>query len=318
MFVPVSCTSCGKPFQVPETALGKLAPCPWCEAIVTALPASAPQDAPTPDAPEPPKPVAPAPEPLSLDDDPAPKQKPTALPVARPVAPPTAAPRPDERRPVPLVLKLLLLGFVMIVVAAATLGALRRKDGHLVSTEWKRFTAPDGTCSIDLLGRPVEDPDLPATGARRYASQGWYSGTKTWIGWRELRPDEASLAAEIAAAEKAIKEWEKLHPNEVSRVGAPPQPQGLPLLRSSLFNPEIERLKSTFDGYGVKDATIQFEPPLTVEVRLETPTGPLVERIVVKVDGPRPRAYFIGMTGKRLNPDGPEVGRLFASFRVND
>jgi len=37
MFVPVSCTSCGKPFQVPEAALGKLAPCPWCQAVVTAL-----------------------------------------------------------------------------------------------------------------------------------------------------------------------------------------------------------------------------------------------------------------------------------------
>ena len=38
MFVPVSCTKCGKPFQVPEAALGKLAPCPWCQEVVTALP----------------------------------------------------------------------------------------------------------------------------------------------------------------------------------------------------------------------------------------------------------------------------------------
>ena len=73
MFVPVSCTSCGKPFQVPEAALGKLAPCPWCAATVTALPVSAPladaQPEPT-SAPQPP-----TPEPLSLDDSPAPASK---------------------------------------------------------------------------------------------------------------------------------------------------------------------------------------------------------------------------------------------------
>jgi hypothetical protein len=68
----------------------------------------------------------------------------------------------------------------------------------------------------------------------------------------------------------------------------------------------------------VKDATIQFDPPITVEIRLTTPHGPLVERIIVKADGPRPRVYFVGITGKRLDPDGPEVNRLFQSFRVND
>src|SRR6266542_2174913 len=101
MFVPVTCTNCGKPFQVPETALGKLAPCPWCEAVVTALPVAAPQTQPEPQGssqsqtaqpkvePTPAKPQA-AEAPLPLDDEPPPGKKTQApLPTAAiPVAPP--------------------------------------------------------------------------------------------------------------------------------------------------------------------------------------------------------------------------------------
>ena len=49
MFVPVACSACGKPFQVPEAAVGKPAACPWCRAAVLALPvagAASPADAP--------------------------------------------------------------------------------------------------------------------------------------------------------------------------------------------------------------------------------------------------------------------------------
>jgi hypothetical protein len=321
MFVPVTCTNCGKPFQVPETALGKLAPCPWCEAVVTALPASAPQPQAEPQQqqqqPAPAKPQA-AEAPLSLDDEPPPKRKPTAPAGAQSVAPSAASLARSRSWRWPLDFKLLLLVALMIAVGAVTVGVLRWKRGYVLDTEWKTFTPTDGSCSVDLLGRPVEDSAEPGAGGRRYTSEGWYSGTKAWIGWRELRPNEASLANELDAAEKAIKEWEKLHPNEVGRMDAPKEPQGRPLLRSSIFNPEIERLKSAFGGYIVKDATIQFENPITVEVRLETPHGLLVERIIVKADGPHPRVYFIGMVGKRLAADGPELERLFSSFRVND
>ena len=72
MFVPVSCTNCGKPFQVPEAALGQLAPCPWCQSVVTALPVSAPV-----------APQAPA-TPLSLDDEPPARTIPKAPPPAPP------------------------------------------------------------------------------------------------------------------------------------------------------------------------------------------------------------------------------------------
>jgi hypothetical protein len=95
-------------------------------------------------------------------------------------------------------------------------------------------------------------------------------------------------------------------------------PEGWRLLRVPVFDAERDRLKDTFGGYVAGEATIQFEPPITVEVRLETPHGPLVERIIVKTDGPRPRVYFVGIVGKRLDPDGPEVNRLFRSFRVNE
>ena len=69
-----------------------------------------------------------------------------------------------------------------------------------------------------------------------------------------------------------------------------------------------------------KDATINFKDPLTREVRLELPDGGgrAIERMIVLPTGPRPRLYFIGIAGKRLDPDGDEVKRLFDSFRVVD
>lgn len=316
MFVPVTCTNCGKPFQVPETALGKLAPCPWCEAVVTALPVSAPQPQAEPQS-QTATPQA-ADAPLTLDDEPPPKQKPSAPAGAQPV--PSSAASPTRLRSwwSALGFRLLLGVALMLAVGAVTVGVLRWKGGYVLGTEWKTFTPTDGSCAVDLLGRPVEDSAEPGNGGRRYTSEGWYSGTKAWIGWRALRPDEASVAAELVAAEKAIKDWEKLHPNEVGRMDAPKEPQGRHLLRSSIFNPEIERLKSAFGGYVVKDATIQFDNPITVEVRLETPSGLLVERIIVKADGPHPRVYFVGMVGKRLAGDSAELERLFSSFRVNE
>ena len=65
--------------------------------------------------------------------------------------------------------------------------------------------------------------------------------------------------------------------------------------------------------------TIQFENPLTHEVRLAIPQGVVVvERMMVSPPGrERPRMYFVGMAG-RIDPDGEEVKRLFDSFKVND
>lgn len=266
MFVPVNCTNCGKPFQVPETALAKLAPCPWCQEIVTALPVANPKA----DA---------AQEPLSLDDAPEPKQ--TLSPV-----PPVSAP---VRRPFNLVLLITVGLVVAIAVTAVTVGALRRKSGYFVNIDWRTFHTPDSSCSIDLLGTPVEEVDAP--GSRRYISEGWYSGTRTWIGWKDLSPAEMQMAT---------------------------GPEAWQLLRPALLNPEKERLKNAFGGNEAEGGGTKSFQPLVVEYRQQTPDGLLVERAIIKTDGPRPRAYFIGIVGKRINADGPELNRLVDSFRIND
>ena len=170
MFVPVACSACGKPFQVPETAIGKPTACPWCRADVLALPVAgaSPHDA------HPPANSTLTPEPLSLDEEHRPTLK-----------------QPRARR------WLILATILLVGVAAtlATLGVLRRKEGYLTSREWRAFTPPDNSCTVHLLGSPTEDAAAPEGGMRRYVSEGWYSGTITWLGWRNLSAVEAQIAA---------------------------------------------------------------------------------------------------------------------------
>jgi hypothetical protein len=185
-----------------------------------------------------------------------------------------------------------VLGLLLVAVAATavTVGVLRRKEGYMVGREWRAFTAPDNSCAVDLLGRPTEEAEAPATGERRYVSEGWYSGTTAWVGWRNLTAAEAQLANTDDA-------W---HNPQLTK----------------LFDAERDRLKGQHGGYVTKDGTIKFKEPLTRELRLELPQGRLVERIIVMPTGPRPRVYFVGIAGKRLDPEGDEVKRLFDSFRV--
>jgi hypothetical protein len=266
MFVPVACSACGKPFQVPETAIGKPTACPWCQADVLALPVAG---ATSTDA-HPPANSTHTSAPLSLDDD----------------HPPASH---GPRRRWLIVATILLVG---VVAALATLGVLRRKDGYLTSREWRSFTPPDASCTVHLLGRPAEDAVAPESGMRRYVSEGWYSGTITWLGWRNL----SAVEAQIAAAPEA---WHN--------------PQLM-----KLFDQERDWLKGKFGGYVTKDATIQIKDPLTREVRLQLPEGQAVERQIVVHTGPRPRLYFLGIAGKRLDPEGHDVKSLFESFRVLD
>jgi hypothetical protein len=300
MFVPVDCSECRKPFQVPEATIGKATVCPWCQATVLALPVGAPaQPVPMPlpaeekpaapaERPQPAKtsaPQTPAPEPLSLED--APPAKP--LPPEKP---------PRAKRPrrgwfrwwvVPLAV------FALLITALTTIALLRYKQGYLTSMEWQKYTAPDNSCTIDLLGRPSEDITT-SPGERRYFSQGWYSGVVTWVGWRDLNQTQIQLARTKDA-------W-----NEK--------------LLTKLFDDERERLQSTFGGAITRDATTQFNDPLknevlTHEVRLSLPQGVLIERIYVVPDSTRPRVYFVGVAGK-IDPDGADAQRLFGSFRVNE
>ena len=66
-----------------------------------------------------------------------------------------------------------------------------------------------------------------------------------------------------------------------------------------------------------REAT-RTEEPLTHEVRLEIPGGRAIEQMIVVPNGSQRRIYFIGMAGKELDLDGPEVQRLFESFRRSE
>ena len=178
----------------------------------------------------------------------------------------------------------------MLATTGMTLAILQYKQGQLTSMEWREFNPPDGSCGIDLLGKATEADSDPERGERRYSSQGWYSGNTAWFGWRNLTP--------VQIQEGTTKD-------------------GWVQYRKLFFETERDRLKDKFGGYIAKDATVELDP-VTVEVRLDGPSGPVIERMIVMPKSSRPRIYFIGMAGKKLNLDGPEVKRLFGSFRVYD
>ncbi len=177
-----------------------------------------------------------------------------------------------------------------VVAATTTIAVLRYKQGYGVSSEFRPYTPPDGSCLIDLLGEPTEDGSDPERGERRYVSRGWYSGASAWLGWKKLT---------LAQVQEAASE------------------KGWVSFRKDVFDPERERLKSKFGGYVARDATIS-QSPLTVEVRLDGLGGPVIERMIVVPNPSNPRVYFIGMAGKRLDLDGPTVKQLFDSFRPVD
>jgi hypothetical protein len=300
MFVPVSCTSCGKPFQVPETALGKLAPCPWCAAVVTALPVSVPQSdpqseqppAPAPE-PESPKQPAPAPEPLSLDDAPAPDQKPVAkrserlMQKVEPVAPPARS---------LFTVATVLIGFVVVVVVmSATVFYLGYRSGKLPDTDWTEFTAPDGSFTVALPGRPTEadvDPvsESSLAGGKSYTVRRWYAQTTAWVRYSNLEP---GLVQKL-----------RTDSDRVVAAGA------LRVVRDR----ELVRFKGTI----TKEAEVRLDAGWGVEIHMDTPDGPVVERLVLWSEGALPRLYVYGIQGKHVTPDGAASRRLIASFRVNN
>ncbi len=119
MFVPVACSECGKPFQVPETAVGNPTACPWCQATVLALPIATAAPAP-PVAQRAQTPPARQEEFLPLEDEPV-------------------ASRTRRRFPLWIIPVAVLL---LLVVGTITVGILRHKQGHFTSMEWRPVTAP--------------------------------------------------------------------------------------------------------------------------------------------------------------------------------
>lgn len=285
MFVPVSCTSCGKPFQVPEAALGKLTPCPWCSATVTALPVAAPLSDSQPK-------TEPAPEPLSLDDAPerSPNEKPNARPALR------ARPAPGESRPKPGVPTAVIVGAMMLVVMGATILVLTFYPIRLFKPVWTEFTPPDGSFTIALTGQPEESDVEPSgdgafLGGKRYEVRRWYAGTTAWVAYNDLPPRPGA------------------------KTGDDPQRRRAAGMIAVARDREVNRLKGTNLKEG---AEVRDKDGWGGEVHMDTPNGPAAVRFVVFETGPRPRLYVYGVRGKQATADSGGPQRIFGSFRTND
>ena len=281
MFVPVTCSACGKQFQVPEAAVGKSTACPWCQTTVLALPiAGAPVD-PKPENREPALPArqepmpTPAPEPLSLDDAPS--------------TPPT--PRSGPR----IKLKTVLIGFVAIAaIAVFTVLILGYGEGRISASVWSEFTVPDGSCSILLPGRPVEEdisanPASSVTGGKRYSTRGWYSKVNAWVAWYDIDP---SLVKSFAADKDRV-------------------------FSSTVLNAERDREKSRLNGTITAEAELRLGSAWGSEIQMTSPQGNVVEWLLLAPDGPRPRLYAFGIQGKNITRDSDAARRLFKSFKIN-
>jgi hypothetical protein len=313
MFVPVSCTSCGKPFQVPEEALGKLAPCPWCQTVVTALPVSAPlqkpepaaqpelppspqQPAPPPAAPvalELPKAAAPAPqEPLSLDDaEPVPDRVLREQPVRRrSVEPAPPAPKPKRL--------LVTICVALVLVVFGTAGTVLYRSygaGRMSDRGWIEFTPPDGSFTVALPGQPAEDPvdanlSGSVTAGKRYSVHGWYSGTTVWVAYNDLAPD---LVLKL--------------PADRSRA-----------LAAGTLQAARERERERLEGTITTEAEMRLGDWWGVEVHMDTPRGKAVEWLILVGAGAHPRVYIFGAEAKELAPQSPVCRRLRNSFQVNE
>ncbi len=175
-----------------------------------------------------------------------------------------------------------------VLVMVATFAVVRYKQGHALNNEWERFTAPDGSYQLDLPGRAQEGLSNEDLGSY-YFAEGWYSGITAWVGWRELTAAERDVTGTAEAWQQFLKPFEA----------------------------EQLRLKLRFNGDVVRNAT-RFDPQLTHEVRLTTPRGQVVERIIVSPQPARPRIYFVGLAGKNLDPDSPVATRFFDSFRITE
>ena len=277
MFVPVACLKCGQPFQVPDADAGKEVNCPWCKNTTMALPVAG-SNPPVAHAPGSPA----QPEPLSLDDDPA--------PVTR-----------KRRLRVP---KLLLVGLLSVAAFGGTLILLMWATGrsiplpgrgHVPEFAWIAFGPPDGSFTIALPGDPIAEPleahpTVPEIrGGERYVTRGWYSRTTAWAGWLDLDPEQAKKAAD-------------------DRSGA---------LVRGLLDSEMERQRAWLGGTVTRgDMVVRLDSLLGIEVHMTTPRGLAVLRLFIAPDGPRPRIYVMGVESKTATADSVAVRRLFESFRI--
>lgn len=296
MFVPVSCTSCGKPFQVPEAALGKPTLCPWCAAVVAALPVAqvaAPPDVPPPaptvpavviqeQQPKPkPKPIPGMPVPLSLDDE--------------PFEPPAPEPRAKSKSKYSSLITILVGAIVVVVVSAATLTYRHYGSGRLSESGWTEFTAPDGSFSTSLPGRPTEEdvaanPAGSVGGGKRFSVFAWYSKSTVWVSYCDLDP---AILPKLAA-----------DPDRVVAAG--------------VLQAEREREKARLGVTKTTEVMIRDNDAWGIKLDTDTPRGKAAVWMVLIAKGPHPRVYVFGVEGKGVDPKSPVVARPYSSFRLNN
>ena len=184
--LPVTCAKCGKPFQVPESALGHSASCPWCKEQVLALPVAEVA-------------IPQAPEPLSLDDDP------TSTPPGRSFA--------------SRLIRTILALFSLAIVFGFSFAVARYGSGWVPEFGWVEFTAPDGSCRAEMPAKvsreeayePIPDFRMTKPG-RRFTATGWYSKTTTSVGWIELERERDGIKTlrldDLAGGEEARRKKE--------------------------------------------------------------------------------------------------------------
>lgn len=165
----ISCTQCGKPFQVADAAAGTNVICPWCKATVAAVPTAA---------------AAPV-EALSIEPI-------GPFPADLPPRPEADIPRPPTSRAFPFATLLILL-VTVCAAFALTVVILRQGAGVIPERAWRPYVPPDNTFAIDLPGDPEADkldplPGIPGVAGAWYSTRGWYSGLTAFVGWRETRP----------------------------------------------------------------------------------------------------------------------------------
>lgn len=310
MFVPVGCTNCGKPFQVSEAALGQSILCPWCQAVVTALPvgtAAGASPAPTPPTTEQParaesetKPPAPS----------EPKKGGTERPRAQPVSTakrveplsldderPKLVPRPSAPKGVSLFNPVVIVVVLAISLAAMGLTVLVRGygSGRVQEALWTEYTAPDGSCSVLLPSVPAEervelDAGGSVTGGKRYVARGWFTRSAAWLAWVDVNP--ALVKSSVADKDQVFT--------------------------ASVLRAELDREKSRLQGTVTKEATVQSSSGWGYEVHMNTPHGRVIEWLILSSNGPRPRVYVYGVQATNIAHDSAVVRRMFTSLKINE
>lgn len=215
MFVPVSCSHCGKPFQVSDTAIGKAAICPWCQEVVNAPAEPSPR----------PDPVVPPGDPVSVVD----------------------RPRSGWR--------FVLLGLVCVAVAVGTFAVARFESGQVPASAWQKFVPPNGACSVLLPGTPDAEPigtnpfsSLMLTG-ERYSVRRWFDGVTVSVGWVDLDAERIRLARpeDVLAAEQRRLQETLGGSVEVEASVKFNQYQGAELTYRTREGPVIVRLLAALD-----------------------------------------------------------------------